>query len=231
MKKGKKSKRSAMKQPGEDSSARNRILAAAEQQFADIGFDAASLRQIALQADVPVALVSYHFKGKLELYREVFRARNPTVVEQRKAGLALAHTEDDPERRLEMILKALLMPMLRLRSLEGSRNFGALLAREANDPKSAERGIVQEVFDPVAIATIDLLRQTLPDRSKAEMVWSFQMIIGTMLYIMADSGRTARLSDGACDPNDIEATLRYILPLLLNGLRGGNISGTAKKPG
>jgi AcrR family transcriptional regulator len=194
----------------------------AEQQFADIGFDAASLRQIALQADVPVALVSYHFKGKLGLYREVFRSRYPTIVEQRKAGLALAQMEDDPVRRPEMILKAVLIPMRTLRSLEGSRNFGVLLAREAHDPKSAERGIIQEIFDPVALATIDLLKQTLPSRSKAEIVWSFQTIIGTMFYIMADSGRAERLSGGACDPDDVDATLRYILPLLLNGVRGGN---------
>ena len=64
------------------------------------------------------------------------------------AGLALAEMEDDPDRRLEMILKAALMPMLSLRKIEGSANFGVLLAREATDPKSAERGIIQEAFDP-----------------------------------------------------------------------------------
>jgi AcrR family transcriptional regulator len=200
--------------------ARGSILKAAEQVFAEFGFDAASLRQIAVQADVPVALVSYHFEGKLGLYREVFRARIPNVIEQRKAGLELARMEDDPERRLDMIVKALLSPMLRLRTTEGSSRFGVLLAREANDPNSAERGIIREVFDPVAQTTIDLLKQTLPGRSEAQIVWAFQMMIGTMVYIMADSGRSAQLSGGACDPADADATLRHIVPLLLNGLRG-----------
>jgi AcrR family transcriptional regulator len=197
-----------------------RILKAAEQVFAEFGYDAASLRQIAVVAEVPVALVSYHYEGKLGLYREVFRVRIPGVMEQRKAGLAMARMEDDPDRRLDMIVKAVLGPMLRLRAVEGDTDFGVLLAREASDPRASERDIIREVFDPVATATIDLLKTTLPDRTEAEIVWAFQTMIGTMLYIMADSGRTARLSGGTADPNDVEATLRHIVPLLLNGMRG-----------
>jgi AcrR family transcriptional regulator len=203
-----------------DGSARDRILKAAEQIFAEMGFEGASLRQIAVGADVPVALVSYHFKNKLGLYRAVFKARDPNTGAQRIAGLALAEMEDDPDRRLEMILKAALLPMLSLRKIEGSANFGILLAREATDPKSAERGIIKEVFDPTARATIAALKRALPDRSEAEIVWSFQMLIGTMLYIMADTGRSVHLSNGACDPEDVDGTMRYILPLLLRGMRG-----------
>lgn len=204
-----------------DGSARERILKTAEQIFAEMGFEGSSLRQIAVHADVPVALVSYHFKNKLGLYREVFKARDPNTGAQRMAGLALAEMEDDPDRRLEMILKAALMPMLSLRKIEGSANFGVLLAREATDPKSAERGIIQEAFDPTARATIAALKRALPDRSEAEIVWAFQMMIGTMLYIMADQGRSAHLSGGACDPEDVEGTMRFILPLLMRGMRGG----------
>jgi AcrR family transcriptional regulator len=205
--------------PKGDLTARARILAAAEELFAELGFDATSLRQIALRAGVPVALVSYHFKGKLGLYRAVFEARSPAYIEQRKAGLALAQMETDPDRRLEMIVKALIVPMLKLRTVESTAHFGMLSAREANHPKSVKRGIMQDMVDPVAFTAIDLLHQALPDRSKAEAVWAFQMIIGTMLFIMADTGRTKRLSGGACDPNDVDATLRHIVPLLLNGVR------------
>ena len=205
----------------DEGTARERILRTAEQAFAETGFEGASLRQIAVNADVPVALVSYHFKNKLGLYREVFKVRDPNTSAKRMAGLALAEMEDDPERRLEMILKAALIPMLSLRKIEGSANFGVLLAREAADPKSAERGIIKELFDPTARATIAALKRALPDRSEAEIVWAFQMMIGTMLYIMADAGRTAHLSGGACDPEDVDGTMRFILPLLLRGMRGG----------
>src|ERR1700712_2324802 len=152
-----------------DGTARNRILKAAERIFAEMGFEGASLRQIAAGAGVPVALVSYHFKNKLGLYREVFKARDPNTGAQRMAGLALAEMEDDPDRRLGMILKAALMPMLSLRKIAGSANFGVLLAREATDPKAAERGVIQDAFDPTARATIAALKRALPDRSEAEI--------------------------------------------------------------
>jgi AcrR family transcriptional regulator len=204
----------------DDSTARTRILGAAEQVFAELGFDAASLRQIAIRAGVPVALVSYHFQDKLGLYRAVFAARTPSSFEQRKAGLALAAMEDDPQRRLEMIVKALIVPMLKLRTVESSVHFGTLSAREANDPQSTKRGIMQEFVDPIALAAIDLLQKALPGADKARAGWAFQMIVGTMLFIMADTGRLKRLTAGACDPNNVDAALRYILPLLLEGVRG-----------
>jgi AcrR family transcriptional regulator len=206
-----------------DGSARERILKSAEQIFADMGFEGTSLRQVAVNADVPVALVSYHFKNKLGLYREVFRSRDPNTNVQRLAGLALAETESDLDRRLEMIVKAVMMPMLSLRKVEGSANFGVLLTREATDPRLGERGIINEMFDPVAKATIKALKGALPGRSEAEIIWGFQMMIGTILYIMADAGRAAHLSNGACDPEDVDGTVRMILPLLLHGIRGAAI--------
>jgi hypothetical protein len=115
---------------------------------------------------------------------------------------------------------ALVGRMLNLRIVEGSADMGRLLVREASDPRSLKRGILQDLYDPVAMGAIDLLKKTMPDRSIAEIVWGFQMIIGTMLYIMADVGRAKMLSGGACDPADVDATLRHIVPLLLNGIDG-----------
>jgi AcrR family transcriptional regulator len=224
----KSTKSRAAKRAKDDLSARSRILAAAEELFAELGFDAASLRQIALKARVPVALVSYHFKDKRGLYRAVFEARSPNYIEQRKAGLTLAQMEHDPERRLELIVKALIVPMLKLRSAESSVHFGKLSAREANDPRAVERGVMQALVDPVALAAIDLLQQTLPGGNREDAGWAFQMIIGTMLFVMADTGRLKQLTGGACDPEDVDATLRHVVPLLLNGVRGAHAVGSSK---
>jgi len=51
--------------------ARSRILAAGLEAFSSIGFEGASLRQIATLADVQHQLVVYHFKTKDILWREV----------------------------------------------------------------------------------------------------------------------------------------------------------------
>ncbi len=204
----------------DEGSSRERILAAAEELFAETSFDGTSVRQIALKAGVPVGLINYHFDGKLGVYRAIFELRTPAVVEMRRAGLALAALEDNKERKLEMTLKAVLVPMLNLRTSEGSNHFGSLLARETNDARSHERGIVQEMLDPIALEVVAQLRALMPKRSKAEVHWAYQMVIGVMAFIMSDSGRISRLSDGEADPAKVDATLRALLPLLLHGING-----------
>jgi AcrR family transcriptional regulator len=201
-----------------------KILAAAEALFAEAGYEGTSIRQIALRAGVPVALVSYHFGGKLGLYRRVFESHAPTLVAERRAGLALAALEQDPDRRLAAIVKAVLVPMLGLRSTEGRQSLGRLLAREVSDPRSFERGIIGDLLDPIAAAVIELLGTTLPGRSTTEIHWAYQMMVGTMTFIMADAGRIRAISGGVCDPEDVEATIRHIVPLILDGFRNGRVT-------
>jgi AcrR family transcriptional regulator len=207
-----------------NSPTQERILAAAEALFADAGYEGTSIRQIALQAGVPVALISYHFGSKLGLYRRVFESHAPTLVAERRAGLALAALEQDRDRRLVAIVRAVLVPMLGLRTAEGRQSLGRLLAREVSDPRSIERRIIQDLLDPIAAAVTDLLRATLPERSAAEIHWAYQMMIATMTFIMIDAGRIQRISGGACDPEDVDATIQHVIPLILDGFRNGRVN-------
>jgi AcrR family transcriptional regulator len=51
--------------------ARQKLIQAAGQVFAEVGYDAATVRQITDRAEVNVASINYHFGDKLNLYREV----------------------------------------------------------------------------------------------------------------------------------------------------------------
>ncbi|BCH27707.1 TetR/AcrR family transcriptional regulator [Mesorhizobium sp. L-8-3] len=202
---------------------RTRILESAEAEFAVHGFDGVSVRQIALRAEVPVALINYHFGSKDGLYRAIFVARAPMIVDERIAGLRLAYMETDPDRMLELVIKAVLVPNLHMRSVEKNSNYARILAREVADPKAMERGIIQEFFDPVAHKVIEALKKALPDRRIEELHWGYQMMLGAMVYVMADIGRIRRLSDGRCDPdNDIEAT-RHLVTMLHAALKYGRV--------
>jgi len=147
-------------------SARDKILDTAEMLFAEDGLHAVSMRQIAAAARVPTGLISYHFGSKDGLYGAVFARRSPTIVEQRLAGLRLAEDEPDPDRRLELIVKALVLPMVRLRTIDEQARFGRLMAREASDPNAFERGIIPQIFDPVAQEVVAALARALPERSR-----------------------------------------------------------------
>ena len=70
---------------------RETILRTAERLFAAGGFDGVSMRQIGMEAGVPLALVSYHFKSKLGLYRAVFhedwmRVWRPTETAEKESA-------------------------------------------------------------------------------------------------------------------------------------------------
>ena len=202
-------------------SAPERILAEAERVFARFGFDGASMRQIAEAAGVPVALLSYHFESKHGLYRAVFYRRVPAIVEQRLVGLSIAMSEADLDRRLELIVKALVMPMLRLRARDKDPSWGRLLAHETTDPNSETRGIIRDLIDPIAHKLLDALSSALPDRSARDIRWAYQFMLGAMVFVMADTGRIARLSEGLCRPDDEDAAVAHMVAFLTAGIRFG----------
>lgn len=202
---------------------REAILSGAERLFAELGYDGASMRQIALAAGVPLALMTYHFGTKEGIYRAIFALRSPTIVDQRIAALQVAESEADPERRLELVIKALSIPMLLLRRSEKNAYFSRILSRVASDPNPRNREIYAEFFDPVAHRVIDAIRDALPDRTLEEAHWAYHILVGAMGYIMADSGRISRLSDGRCDPEDEMATAAYLVTFIKAALLHGRV--------
>ena len=63
------------------------ILLAAERLFAQRGYHGVSLRQIAAEAGVPLALVGYYYGAKHELFHAIFAHWQPTIDQR----LALLH--------------------------------------------------------------------------------------------------------------------------------------------
>ena len=208
---------------------RARIVEAAEAEFADHGFDGVSVRQIALRADVPVALINYHFGSKEGLYRAIFQMRAPMIVDQRIAGLRLADMEPDQDRKIEMIVKAVLVPNLHMRSTEKNSSYSRILAREVSDPKSHNRKVIAEFFDPIAYKVLEALHKALPDRSVEEINWGYQAMLGVMVYTMADTGRISRLSDGRCDPEDELSTATHLVALMKAALLYGRVPAKPKQ--
>ena len=60
-------------QPSSNEETRWRVLQAAMEVFAEVGYHAATTRAICARAQVNLASIHYHFGDKAELYREVFR--------------------------------------------------------------------------------------------------------------------------------------------------------------
>ena len=176
------------------------ILLAAEKLFAQRGYHAVTIRQIADEAAVPLALVGYYYGQKHELFHAIFVHWNRTIEErlERLRSVAAEAPDDDA---LRLIIEAFTGPVLRLRSSSEGEYYALLVARELYHAIEETDRVLRAYFDPMAHAFIDALHQRLPHASRAQVAWAYQFSLGALLHHLSDE-RITRLSKGQCDPRD-----------------------------
>ena len=168
------------------------ILLAAEKLFAQHGYRAVSIRQIAEEAGVPLALVSYYHGQKHELFQAIFDHWRSTV-DERLALLALAREGTPGPQMLKRVVQAFVDPVLRLRASEEGEYYAQLVARELfyRTPEASQ--VLEEHFDPMAHAFIDALHGACPGSTRAAAAWAYQFAVGALLHHISDD-RVERLS-------------------------------------
>ena len=213
---------------------REKILAVAERLFASSGFGGVSMREVGTEADVPFALVTYHFGTKLGLYKAVFDRRSGTMAKERFDRLLAIRLGDDPRANFIAIARALVEPSLRLREVEGGKDFGRLMAREATDCNEAERGILAQHFDPIAAVAIEILQKAAPDAPRSRIVWAYHFAVSALGASHADTGRIERISNNLCQSDNldefIEEMTRFVTAGLMGALRPDLMEKSAKSP-
>ena len=200
---------------------KERILDAAEKLFALHGFYGVSVRDITDAAAVDVALVSYHFGGKRELFAALFQRRAELLNAQRMSRLEevrLAALPGVPT--LESIIDAFIQPMLEVsaRGGPGWKSYFALVAQVNN---SAEWGpmLISQYFDPLVEKFIAVLRMALPQCPAREVYWSYQFLTGALTLSFAETGRIDKLSGGLCKSSDLEGVHQRLVPYVAAGFR------------
>ncbi|MBS0453833.1 MAG: CerR family C-terminal domain-containing protein [Proteobacteria bacterium] len=199
---------------------RQAILLAAERLFSKHGYHAVSLRQIADEASVPLALVGYYFGPKNALFEAIFEQWNHTI-EQRLAALAAVRIDPANAQTLPRIIEAFIAPVLQLRASSEGEYYALLVARELSHATEEADRVLRRYFDPLAVAFIDALQRALPHATRGQVAWCYQFALGALLHHLTDT-RVERLSGGedhAADPgagtllrNFIVAGLRGALP-------------------
>jgi AcrR family transcriptional regulator len=180
---------------------RRAILLAAEKLFAERGYDAVSIRHIAAEAGVPLALVGYHYGAKHELYHAIFESWRPSI-EQRRELLTQAMAAPRAGDALERVLEAFIGPLVTMHGDPEGRHFAAMAARDLAAPTPQADQAQRETFDPMAHAFIDALQRLFPRRTRADVAWCYQFMLGAVLHFLSDR-RVERLSRGtarAADP-------------------------------
>ncbi len=185
------------------------ILLAAEKLFAQSGYHAVSIRDIAQEAGVPLALVGYHYGPKHELFHAVFAQWNGTI-EERLSELKSART-------LPQIVGAFAGPVLRMRASAEGEYYALLVARELSVAHAESDRVLRDFFDPLAHAFIDALNIALPHATRGQIAWGYQFALGALLHHISDK-RVARLSKNINDPCN-PAAAALLTRFIVGGLR------------
>lgn len=191
------------------------ILLAAEKLFAERGYHAVTIRQIAEEAAVPLALVGYYYGQKHELFHAIFAHWNRTI-EERLAALKAALAQDSGD-RLRAILEAFVMPVLHLRASSEGEYYALLVARELYHATEETDRVLRAYFDPMAHAFLDALHAALPHATRGQIAWCYQFALGALLHHLSD-GRIERLSRGESMPGD-PAAHELLIGFIVGGFR------------
>jgi AcrR family transcriptional regulator len=135
---------------------REKLLEVAGPIFADRGYQAATIRDICVEAGANVAAVNYHFRDKLGLYTEVLQQSVRAV--QVMAVQNVPDQNAPPEDILRTLIRA------RLRSITGQDLPGwhsRLLARELVHPTPAFRQLVKNVARPNYRRLLELIGEMI----------------------------------------------------------------------
>ena len=200
---------------------RARILDAAEELFAQRGFEGVSVRQIMTKADADVSLAYYHFKSKRDLFDQVMLRHADHLNEIRLKALEEVeerHPDDEPT--VEEIIGAFTRPLLELLAEDHDKwsHYFQLIAQINNSP---DRGgeLMSRYFDPLVLRFIEALKKALPDTDPTDLYWSYHFLSGALTLTFAETGRIDNLSGGACRSTDIAAVNERMPEFLAAGFR------------
>jgi TetR/AcrR family transcriptional regulator, regulator of cefoperazone and chloramphenicol sensitivity len=200
---------------------RVRLLEAAILCFAEKGFDATGIREIAHQANANSALVQYHFGGKTGLYSEVLRH----IFNDKPIAVPEIPDPASPEAR-ELAIQALgdLVRNL-LENLpacadgpELARAALLLVTREFQAPREETAGQLLEHVRPVVDLIMGCLAILRPDFSRAEAMDSMDSILAQTFLLQLNLPMLRRIRQEPDFPKDLDALARHITEFSLRGL-------------
>jgi AcrR family transcriptional regulator len=170
---------------------RARLLEAAAEVFAEVGYHAATIRQICAKANANVALVNYHFGDKSELYEAVLNSllRDSAVMEVQDR---LSRPGRTPEETLREII------YLRLRGILHHERHSwhlRLLCHEMANPSPAAHNVHKLFLLPIAARASVLVGSILglpPEHPKTRLcIFS---IAGQVIFHVLSSTALGKLA-------------------------------------
>jgi AcrR family transcriptional regulator len=197
---------------------KEQIISVAKRLFAERGFAGTTLRNVIGEADVNLAAVHYHFGSKEELFRAVVEQFARPIVEQELALLKqLQAGERVPS--VEEILTAVLKPCLEF--LAQDKEFllvhTQFMGRCWAEPEPL-KSIVEGEFAASMEAFLDVLQRALPEQSRSQIAWKFDLVIAALVRVQSEAGQPLALLQST-DPEAIQVAIEQLVKFLSTGMR------------
>ena len=191
-----------------------RILDAAENAIAELGFAGASLRNIVLEAQVNLATVYYYFGSKRGLMEAVLKRRFGPLRQEHLA--LLREFEQAAKGRplpVEKILEAMLLPPLRLMATASAKRQAVtrLFGRIVAEPNPQTQEMLRAQRAEVRTAFLKALQRSLPRAPLPGLLWRMEFVWGALAFTLCNPRKLEVETRGACDPADTANVLAEMI--------------------
>ncbi len=197
-----------------------RILDVAEDLFGRAGYGGTTTRAIASRARMNVGQLHYYFESKRAIFEAVVARIGRDVTERRRRLLQEAEARY-PRRvvPVEVLVDALVRPILLPGSgARGRRKTLRLHARLFTDPDETASAVRAGIYDETNALYVAALRRALPRVPARTLYWRYYFMMGAYVWTLLQPGRLEAISQGRCNPADMEQAVREIVPFLCAGL-------------
>jgi len=191
-----------------------RILDAAENAIADLGFAGASLRHIVLEARVNLATVYYYFGSKRGLMEAVLKRRFGPLREEH---LALLRQFDQAAKgrplKVEQILRAMLLPPLQLMATASAKHqaITRLIGRIVTEPNPQTQEMLRSQRAEIRVALLKALQRSLPRAPLPDLLWRVEFVWGALAFTLCNPRKIELETHGACNPADTDKVLAQMI--------------------
>lgn len=212
------------------SESKRKLLDAAEQLFAERGFDAVSVRDVTNLAKANVAAVNYHFGSREGLISLVVMRHITPVNEERIARLdALEKKFPGKVVPLEEIIDAFVRPLAGFvrKSELSERLFCKLMGRIFAMQGQGMPEALEEQIRALSERFTKALGRALPELGQEDLIWRTHFLVGAMIHMLLNQEMLRRLTQGAAGSPTMDAVVGRFIRFAAAGLRDG-VAGAAE---
>jgi len=200
--------------------ARERLLAAAQEAFAERGYEGATVRDICRAAEANIAAVNYYFGDKEKLYIEAVKHAHTCAA--RLDTFPALPPGAPPVEKLRVFLREMVTRM----HAPASPSAMKLMMREMADPGKAAHVVVTEFIQPAAFALRDILRELLPHLDEPHLLMTGFSTIGQCLYYRQNRPVSELIfGKEAVDALDMNSVAEHVIRFTLAALGYANPIG------